>query len=96
MTTTHTPGPWAYIKPDGVTVRHPQVYSDTGPICHATWLGDGRLKELEANAALIAAAPDLLEALNQMLTLVVLAIPFDGPQQRKARAAIDKAAGVAT
>lgn len=60
----HTPGPWAHINPDGFTVRHPQVYSDTGPVCNATWLGDVRIDELRANARLISAAPEMLEALN--------------------------------
>lgn len=45
MEMKHTPGPWAYIKPDGYTVRHHQIYSDTGPVCNATLLGDGRLDE---------------------------------------------------
>ena len=61
----HTPGPWAHINPDGFTVRHPQVYSDTGPVCNATWLGDVRIDELRANARLISAAPELLEALQE-------------------------------
>ncbi len=82
----HTPGPWAFIVPDGVSVRHPQVYSDTGPVCNATWLGDGRLKELEANARLIAAAPDLLEALDAMLSS-----PNDPRLWANGRAAILKA-----
>ena len=42
---------------------------------------------------LIAAAPDLLAALKDMTDLVQLMCPFDGPQQRKARAAIAKATG---
>jgi len=102
MTTKYTPGPWAFIVPDGVSVRHPQVYSDTGPICNATWLGDGRLKELEANARLIAAAPDLLEALIAMVEIAELTIGWlptppsaDGPLI-KARAVITKATGGAS
>lgn len=63
----HTKGPWARIIADGYTVRHPQIYSDTGPVANATWLGDGRLDELNANARLIAAAPDLLEALQEVI-----------------------------
>ena len=35
----------------------------------------------------------LLEALQDMVGLVELVLPFDGPQQRKARAAIAKATG---
>ena len=37
--------------------------------------------------------PDLLEALKDMVNLVELMCPFDGPQQRKARAAIARATG---
>ena len=50
-------------------------------------------KEGAANATLLAAAPDLLAALKNMVGLVELVLPFDGPQQRKARAAIAKATG---
>ena len=64
--THHTPGPWAFVTPDGMVVRHPQVYSDTGPVCNATWLGDSKLGELTANARLIAAAPTLLEVLQEL------------------------------
>lgn len=63
----HTPGPWNRIIADGYTVRHPQIYSDTGPVANATWLGDGRLDELNANARLIAAAPDLLKQRDELL-----------------------------
>lgn len=59
----YTPGPWDFIEPDGVAVRHPQIYSDSGPICNATWLGNERMNELKANACLLSASPDLLEAL---------------------------------
>ena len=87
----HTPGPWARIIADGYTVRHPQIYSDTGPIANATWLGDGRVDELNANARLISAAPDLLAALEALLDYE------NGIQKAKAeqmaRAAIAKAGG---
>ena len=87
----HTPGPWGRIIADGYTVRHPQIYSDTGPIANATWLGDGRVDELNANARLISAAPDLLAALEALLDYE------NGIQKAKAeqmaRAAIAKAGG---
>lgn len=83
----HTPGPWAHTNPDGFTVRHPQVYSDTGPVCNATWLGDVRIDELRANARLISAAPELFEALQEA------ALWVDGELKTKVRAAIAKATG---
>ena len=87
----HTNGPWARIIADGYTVRHPQIYSDTGPVANATWLGDGRIDELNANARLISAAPDLLAALEALLDYE------NGIQKAKAeqmaRAAIAKAGG---
>ena len=90
----HTPGPWAYIVPDGYVVRHPQIYSDFGPVANATWLGENKLDQLKSNARLIAAAPDMLEALEE----IVSAADGDGWSQldadlRKARAAIAKATG---
>ena len=60
MTTTHTPGPWKIIKgdfvvaPDNGTVA--QVGTPTTPA-----------REHEANARLIAAAPEMLEALRDMV-----------------------------
>jgi hypothetical protein len=94
MSDKHTPGPWAHINPDGLTVRHPQVYSDTGPICNATWLGDGRIDELRANSRLIAASPEMLVALQE----IVAAADGSGWTQldatlANARAAITKATG---
>ena len=62
----HTKGPWDRIIADGYTVRHPQIYSDKGPVANATWLGDGRLDELNANARLISAAPELLAVLQEL------------------------------
>ena len=55
----HTPGPWVYdFDPDGN--RH-VVYSDDGKVTEL------RFKDAEANARLIAAAPDLLEACQRMV-----------------------------
>ena len=51
------------------------------------------LEEAEANARLFAASKKMLEALREMVFLVEMVIPFDGPQQRKARAAIAAATG---
>ena len=47
------------------------------------------------DARLIAAAPDLLEALESALELIDVITPLEGDVQRKARAAIYKATGEA-
>jgi hypothetical protein len=60
----HTPGPWA-VHP--VRARVDAFNSgDALPVCELLWPTDERTEEeTEANAALIAAAPDLLEALRE-------------------------------
>jgi hypothetical protein len=99
MSAKHTPGPWKivrYTNYEGFSIQ-----SETDPVygCIAErWEDTGRDKAREAvrlaNARLIAAAPELLEALTEML-----AAQWDGdprriascPSCQKARAAIAKA-----
>jgi hypothetical protein len=55
---------------------------------------DKRAEQLQANARLIAAAPDLLEALRGVLGYADLcSVPAAQPACVKARAAISKATG---
>lgn len=60
----HTPGPW---KPEctsnGATCRHPAIIDDNGQVGNASWRGSE--KQTDANARLLASAPDLLAALDQ-------------------------------
>ncbi len=91
MPHSFTPGPWARIIADGYTVRHPQIYSDTGPIANATFLGNGRVDELNANAQLITAAPDLLDVAEMVLALATIDTPVE--LIKAATAAIAKARG---
>ena len=87
----HTPGPWS-VGREGW--KHQSVYSASG-----RFLADVSLfyDDAEANARLIAAAPDLLEAL-QLLDQAHNG-PWTGPEQlgyiriaeEKARAALAKA-----
>jgi hypothetical protein len=61
----HTPGPWKYhYDADGDHV----ILSDSGTIIAVTG-GDGYVMRLidEANARLLSAAPEMLEALNEFL-----------------------------
>ena len=111
----HTPGPWALRRDPG---HFDSLTEITGGICGNTKPfrftlevsigGDTDIHTLEANARLIAAAPDLLEALEQTLQLAIdwedeargtwqdEALGFshnDDPIIKKARAAIAKAKG---
>jgi hypothetical protein len=83
---THTPGPWRLIKADATKRRPWPLFSvDAEEMLHL--LTDEPLDE--ADARLIAAAPDLLEALKEIA---------DGPRSVRdlkaiAEAAIAKAEG---
>ena len=66
----HTPGPWV-VKGDKVYAlddceHHPVADCTTNHTCRDEW-------DVEANAQLIAAAPDLLDMLNKVLPLVAFA-----------------------
>jgi len=95
----HTPGPWsAFIAGNTVAV-------DIGAVPHGTkpnivdWQGfdgcDLPLKQRIANAKLIAAAPDMLDALRELMDDDA---PWDDMRWAdacdKARAAITKATGI--
>lgn len=63
----HTPGPWA-ISTDKFECGIAQgVRSKNGSICQINWMVRKRAPlESEANARLIAAAPEMLEVLREM------------------------------
>lgn len=91
MTTQHTPGPWT-IRPynfDDVQGAH-GIFPEGCriPICHSIMGND--LGQADANARLIAAAPDLLACLLDVLDADgdLYAMDFD-----RYRAAIAKATG---
>ena len=89
MSTQHTPGPWTY---------HPD---DTGDSCAAIvgktgWVCDFINHPSDANARLMAAAPDLLDALWAMYTSFAAVEWMELHMQQAsnmARAAIEKAIG---
>ena len=89
----HTPGPWKVVGQS--------VISDSGIICNPP---SGPIGELEANARLIAAAPDTLEQRNELLEALtdliseVEALSYTSPDVGEwsldnARGAIAKAKG---
>ncbi|EKT4441781.1 hypothetical protein QEK83_002441 [Stenotrophomonas maltophilia] len=87
MSSKHTPGPWAYQE-DSDAYTHIVRGPNNRFICQ---LAQTTSSEIEANARLIAAAPELLEAAMAFIA------PFDGIEAvqdsdiAKARAAIAKA-----
>jgi hypothetical protein len=94
----HTPGPWEVEHPfdePGVYVGAPS----TALVCKlypvdGRWVGDKR-EDIDANARLIAAAPEMLAALEYALEAVDYYHEHEGASEmRKAvRAAIAKAEG---
>jgi hypothetical protein len=60
MSTKHTPGPWRYDDTWGLIVARGEVEVAA---CH----GGGSRSEAQANARLISAAPELLDALKTLL-----------------------------
>lgn len=95
----HTPGPWT-VNP----IRPVQVATDADtPQLVATAVADGDPYTAIADARLIAAAPELLEALHQLIVVIGLtAIKYksdlDTVQEAvdEARAVIAKATGSAS
>ena len=94
---------WAVANKSNISSsRHVRINSDDGEICIVTWQGSE--KETDRLAQLIAAAPDLLEALEWCAeTLAVFvadgsAAPESviGKNLTTARAAIAKATGETT
>jgi hypothetical protein len=89
-TMNHTPGPWSVDTSHGITVD-----ADTRRICRVPvtgYLNVAWLREADANARLIAAAPELLRSLE---ALVVRCGVSQGEAVDDALAAIKKAKGAA-
>lgn len=102
--TQHTPGPWRYKRGEGrYSGSHyieASVYSTPSVISGRDQIGqcNGYDDEVSANARLIAAAPDLLEALRVFANIGISENEDYRPEIRlpreaivAARAAVDKA-----
>lgn len=96
--TTHTPGPWKWwSKSDGRPAKYDlaKLVGADGTHVLTTYGGEslnalGKTRRARANAALIEAAPVLLEALQEIL----YAYPnIEERYQEKAKAAISQAYG---
>ena len=103
MSNKHTPGPWVIEHLDWAQKGYVFINAkDHDAIAQVVWLMEddekmGRNSPTEeANARLIAAAPDLLQALIDAVDLIETVSPFEGDTLRNARAAIAKATGGST
>lgn len=96
MATKHTPGPWqVFNAPDGrifVETETPQQQPHFSTIAQVD-PGYGRYGPPEANAHLIAAAPDLYEALGYLLAERCEDRLCGSLDCNRARAALAKARG---
>jgi hypothetical protein len=116
MTFKHTPGPWAWWTSNSFRRLSSQATRRDGDVLHGTVQSDGHADVVLPNggaegpdALLLAAAPDLLEALNDLSAVYTHAwdlvdgglmmfgdsIPRFEAAHAKARAAIGKATGEA-
>jgi len=90
MTHTHTPAPWTDTGHDGKDSLI--IESETGSVC-AVWRSNGYECQA-ADARLISAAPELLEALQMLMPQEPReADSYDSAMWDNARAAIAKAIG---
>ena len=94
----HTPGPWRVSARANRMIDVLHSNNQKGAITHAlcrVQARDSWVDEAAANARLIAAAPELLEALKNMCEGFRILKDSDFPALAKARAAIAKATGYA-
>lgn len=94
----HTPGPWSVVKPQDERVQQFRIFSNRKYI-GSIGNSDETVAETKANARLIAAAPDLLEAIKEYFEAYANEgkkpgwIKRVGAARRKVNAAIAKAEG---
>jgi hypothetical protein len=97
--TTHTPGPWRHTdaqshSPADIQYEPAVIWQCITPVAVAHYGGAYPTEtQANANARLIAAAPDLLEALQALIATRVPGAGSKSPEWIAACAAIAKATG---
>lgn len=81
----HTPGPWCAVEGT--------VFKDYGDKAYPVASVEGWGEDTDHNARLIAAAPDLLEALKRIVDWDAAGLALTEDHAGQARAAIAKAEG---
>jgi hypothetical protein len=87
----HTPGPWTTYQPHGHVLVTSERRSDN--LCRLLGSPEWDWSELKANARLIAAAPELLEAAKQALDALNKHEGIPSEASDKLASAIAKAEG---
>jgi hypothetical protein len=101
MTTKHTPGPWRTTRKLGYSGHAAAEYyiyaenTNDGRSLAVAHIKKSTVQPMEANARLIAAAPDLLAALQALLAVSSACSDEETEAVIYARAAIAKARGEA-
>ena len=93
MKALHTPGPWHAAASDRNAMYRDKVADARDGLvadCFTSTLGRGIQ---EANAHLIAAAPDMLDELRRLFDAYEAGDAYDEDDMTRVRAAIDKAEG---
>jgi len=88
MTTKHTEGPWAATLLNNMASKYWWSVSSLDGLGNTICNTPNNNSEAEANARLIAAAPELLEALEELLRFLP---DHESEQAKKAIAIISKA-----
>ncbi len=89
MTTKHTPSPWLIDKADNKII----VVGGTVTVCVVGYDLSGENNIVQADARLIAAAPELLEACKRALVTIEAMDPKVNEDRYELSAAIAKAEG---
>ena len=89
MEAKHTPGPWSWST-DTLENRCDQTLDSEATGYSILYCC---VKPREPNAMLMAAAPDLLDALEAARRLIELILPLEGDVSRQINRAIAKATG---
>ena len=97
MSTEHTPGPWVASQGTETEPERWTVVAENGPPWWIAVVENGQpgdsLETEAATARLIAAAPELLEALIELVSMTEGLVSMDTGDLPQARAAIAKATG---
>jgi hypothetical protein len=91
MNTKHTPGPWTVTANTTGPGHHVSAFESRWAQMVTVHASPSRTIEAEANARLIAAAPELLEALLAMVESYEYEASSKNPVLLQAREAITKA-----